>query len=110
MKCRRLYGAGFIASSEDAPKCSCGAAVKPDVVLYGETLDLNVLDESVNLIRDSDLLVVGGTSLVVNPAASLLKYFSGKNLIIINKTKTPSDRYASIVINESIGQVLDSVL
>jgi NAD-dependent deacetylase len=108
--CGRFYGADFIKGSAGVPKCPCGGVVKPDIVLYEEGLDSETLSLSAQFISEADLLVVGGTSLVVYPAAGLLKYFVGNNIILINKTETAFDSQASLVINESIGHVLKEVL
>jgi NAD-dependent deacetylase len=108
--CRRQYSAQHVADADGVPVCSCGGIIKPDVVLYQESLDSDILNESIAHIERADLMIVGGTSLTVNPAASLLNFFKGKSLVIINKTKTPGDRSASLVINESIGLVLDAIL
>jgi NAD-dependent deacetylase len=110
LKCRASCSAESVAKASGVPLCSCGGMIKPDVVLYQENLDSRVLQESVDLVASADMMIVGGTSLTVNPAASLLNFFNGKSLVIINKTKTPGDRVATLVINESIGMVLDSIL
>lgn len=92
--------------SETVPKCRlCGGIIKPDVVLYEEALDEEVLENSIRLIREAEVLLVGGTSLVVYPAAGLLRYFSGKELVLINKSPTPYDSGATLVLNEKIGEV-----
>lgn len=91
---------------ETVPRCRiCGGMVKPDVVLYEEALDEEVLETSIRLIREAEVLVVGGTSLVVYPAAGLLRYFSGKELVLINKSPTSYDSGATLVLNEKIGEV-----
>jgi NAD-dependent deacetylase len=93
------------------PRCKkCGEVVKPDVVLYEEALDDNVIRGAVQAISKADVLIVGGTSLVVYPAASLITYFRGKHLILINKSKTPYDNRADLVINEPIGEVLGTCI
>lgn len=92
------------------PRCSCGGVIKPDVVLYEESLDENVLRNAIRSIEAADLMIVGGTSLAVYPAAGLLQYYGGTELVLINKTKTPYDRRASLVIREPIGQVLDAAV
>ena len=92
------------------PRCSCGGVIKPDVVLYEESLDENVLDHAIRSIEAADLMIVGGTSLAVYPAAGLLQYYGGTELVLINKTRTPYDRRASLVIREPIGQVLDAAV
>ena len=93
------------------PKCGgCGGTVRPDVVLYGETLDDKVTHAAVDAICEADCLIVGGTSLVVYPAAGLIQYFGGRSLVLINKGETPYDSHADLVINESIGAVLSEVM
>ena len=93
------------------PYCDkCGGIVKPDVVLYEEGLDNDIISKTVAAISSSDLLIIGGTSLVVYPAASFINYFKGSNIVLINKSKTPYDSKADLVINESIGKVLDEVI
>lgn len=92
------------------PRCSCGSIIKPEVVLYEESLDNKVVQESVHCIMQADLLIVGGTSLAVYPAAGLLQYYGGKDLVLINKTETPYDRRASLVIRDKIGEVLSKTV
>ncbi|MBC2581237.1 NAD-dependent protein deacylase [Clostridium sp. DJ247] len=112
MKCGKHFDLDYIVSSENiVPKCDeCGSTVKPDVVLYEENLNMNVLNKSVEAIRNADVLIVGGTSLVVYPAAGLVDYFNGNKLILINKSSTSYDNRADIVISDSIGKVLGSIL
>ena len=98
-----------VNSCDNVPRCSCGGIVRPDVVLYEEQLDNDVLTESVRYISECDMMIVGGTSLNVYPAAGLLNYYKGKKLILINKQSTPYDNYANLVINEKIGEVLSQV-
>ena len=109
MKCGKFYDVNFIVNSRGIPKCSCGGIVKPDVVLYEESLDSNVMEKSVEFIEKADVLIVGGTSLVVYPAAGLINYFKGSKLILINKTSTQMDRKADLVINDSIGKVFEAL-
>lgn len=110
-KCGQFYDADFILESKGAPICiNCGSSVKPDVVLYEEGLDNNVINGAVKAISQADTLIIGGTSLVVYPAAGLIDYFRGKNLILINKSKTSADSKADLVINDSIGKVLDEAI
>lgn len=109
-KCRHSFDLEYIINSVDVPKCSCGGIVKPDVVLYEEPLDSDVIDASLDYISKADVLIVGGTSLSVYPAAGLINYFKGKHLILINKSSTPYDNYAQIVINDSIGKTLEKVI
>lgn len=111
MDCGAEYGIDFIAESENSPdklpRCAkCGGLVKPDVVLYEESLDQNVINGAVNAIKNADTLIIGGTSLVVYPAAGLIDYFRGKNIVLINKSATADDARANLVIHESIGKVL----
>ena len=111
MACGAGYGIDFIAESENSPdklpRCAkCGGLVKPDVVLYEESLDQNVINGAVNAIKNADTLIIGGTSLVVYPAAGLIDYFRGKNIVLINKSATAGDARANLVIHESIGKVL----
>lgn len=112
--CGAFYDADFIrrsASAEDGiPRCTeCGALVKPDVVLYGEPLDQNTLEASVRAISAAGTLIIGGTSLSVYPAAGLVDYFSGKNLVLINKTASACDSAAALVIHAPIGKILGAV-
>ena len=95
-----------VLRSEGVPRCGCGGVIKPDVVLYGEALDETTLNAAVRAIRRADLLLVGGTSLNVYPAAGLLRYFTGAALAVVNKTPTPADARADLVIQASIGRVL----
>lgn len=105
-KCARQYDLSFILKSDGTPRCeSCAGLIKPDVVLYGESLDEEVLEGAVSSIMQADTMIVGGTSLSVYPAAGLLNYFKGNNIIIINRTPTSMDLSADLVITDSIGQV-----
>ena len=109
--CHTFYDEKYILESEGVPVCEkCGARVKPDVVLYEEGLDQKIINGSVNAIMNADTLIIGGTSLVVYPAAGLIQYFQGKNLILINKSETSADRNADLVIHDSIGKVLSEAL
>ena len=110
-RCHRKYPADAIFVSEDRiPKCKiCGGMIRPDVTLYGESLPTEAWRESVRLIDKADCLIIGGTSLVVNPAASLAMGFRGKYLVIINRDVTPADRMATLVFHDSISKVLDSI-
>ena len=111
VKCHAFYDEKFILDSKDVPTCTkCGGNVKPDVVLYEEGLDDNVIRDSVRAIANADTLIIGGTSLVVYPAAGLIDYFKGKNLILINKSSTSADNKADLVIHDSIGKVLSMVI
>jgi len=110
-KCHAFYDLNLILESNDIPKCpKCGGTVKPDVVLYEEGLDNDVINGAVNAIEYADTLIIGGTSLVVYPAAGLINYFKGKTLILINKSSTPYDSKADLVIHDSIGKVLSAAI
>ena len=105
-RCGQFYDLDYIMKSDGIPRCSCGGTIKPDVVLYEEGLDDRVLNKSVQYIRHADMLIIGGTSLVVYPAAGLINYYRGKRLVLINKDATPRDSMADLVINGKIGEVL----
>ncbi len=107
IKCNDSYDVDFILNSTGIPTCpKCSGTVRPDVVLYEEGLDESVLKEAIDAISKADTLIIGGTSLVVYPAANLINYFKGKNLVLINKSSTSADSKADLVIHDSIGKVL----
>lgn len=107
MKCHAFYDEKFILASKGIPTCpKCGGRVKPDVVLYEEGLDNDIINGAVRAISHADTLIIGGTSLVVYPAAGLINYFRGKNLVLINKSSTSADNKADLVIHDAIGKVL----
>jgi NAD-dependent deacetylase len=109
--CKAEYNLDYIINSKNIPLCEkCGEIVKPDVVLYQEPLNNDIMNKSIEYISNAETLIIGGTSLVVYPAAGLIQHFNGKNLILINKSKTPYDNYANLVINESIGEVFKKIL
>jgi NAD-dependent deacetylase len=109
-RCGEFYDAAFVKNSEGIPRCEkCGGVVKPDVVLYEEGLDDQILQKSIHYIREADTLIIGGTSLVVYPAAGLIDYFRGKHLVVINKSPTNRDKQADLCINGSIGEVLGAL-
>jgi len=111
LKCHSFYDAKFILEAKGIPTCTkCGGNVKPDVVLYEEGLDDDIVTGAVEAISKADVLIIGGTSLVVYPAASLIRYYNGNKLVLINKSETPYDNNADLVINDSIGKVLSSVM
>jgi len=112
MNCREKYSLEYILNSpEIIPKCSkCGGIVKPDVTLYEESLDMDTLNTAVACISKADMLIVGGTSLAVYPAAGLIDYYSGRKLVLINKSSTPYDSRANLIIHDSIGKVLDEAV
>lgn len=107
--CGKEYGLDYILESDSIPRCECGGIVKPDVVLYEEPLNNAVLSFSIDYIQNAETLIIGGTSLVVYPAAGLINYFRGKNLVLINKSETPYDSHANLVINEAIGKTLSQI-
>ena len=96
--------------STGVPRCECGGIIKPDVVLYEEGLDQEILRDSVSAISNAQVLIIGGTSLAVYPAASLIDYFQGEKLVVINKAPTPRDGYADLLIQEPIGQVFSKIV
>ncbi len=109
-KCHKFFDADYIRNSEGVPKCDeCGGLIKPDVVLYEEGLDNDCIEGAVLSIAAADMLIIGGTSLVVYPAAGLVNYYRGKKLVLINKGATPMDSKADLVINEPIGQVFSQI-
>lgn len=108
-KCHKFYDINAIIESSGVPTCECGGRIKPDVVLYEEGLDQNTLSESVRAISEADMLIIGGTSLAVYPAAGLIDYYHGNKLVLINKTPTARDTMANLVITGSIGEVLSQI-
>lgn len=109
MKCGKTYGIEKIQESTGVPSCECGGIIRPDVVLYEEELPLDIFEEAENEVMNASLLIVGGTSLEVYPAAGLLRYFHGDHLVLINKSSTPYDMKADLVIREPIGEVFSSL-
>lgn len=110
MKCRKFYAAEYVLKSKGIPKCEvCAGIIKPDVVLYEESLDNDAWDGAVRCIINADVLIIGGTSLVVYPAAGLINYYRGNKLVLINKSQTPYDKRADLVIHNSISTVLSNV-
>ena len=110
MKCRKFFTAHQIKnSSEPVPRCECGGLIKPDVVLYEEGLDNDVISGAVRAISQADMLIVAGTSLTVYPAAGLVRYFRGKHLVLINRDATPMDAECDLVIHDKVGVVLSSL-
>ncbi len=108
-RCGRFYGVEHIVTSEGVPVCECGGSVKPDVVLYEEGLDQKTLTDAVRYISEADVLIVGGTSLAVYPAAGLLDYYRGDKLVLVNKTPTPRDSAANLVVQGSIGEIFSQL-
>lgn len=109
-RCHKFFDAEYMLHSEGVPKCdACGGPVKPDVVLYEEGLDNDVIEQSLYYISHADMLIIGGTSLVVYPAAGLVRYYGGHKLVLINKSATDMDKSADLVINEPIGEVFSRI-
>ena len=109
-KCGKFFDASYMKAAEGVPKCDvCGGVIKPDVVLYEEGLDQDCIEGAVSAIREADCLIIGGTSLVVYPAAGLIDYFRGDKLVLINKSATSRDRSADLVISEPIGEVFSQI-
>lgn len=104
-RCGKFHSAEFVRDAAGIPKCSCGGIVKPDVVLYEEGLDQDVIEKSIHAIARADLLIVAGTSLTVYPAAGFVNYYRGNRLVLINRDETPYDGYADLVLHESLGNV-----
>lgn len=104
-KCGKFYGEDYILHTQGVPTCDCGGNIKPDVVLYEEGLDENTLRDAIHYISQADVLIVGGTSLAVYPAAGLLDYYQGNKLVLVNKTPTPRDSIADLIVQGSIGEI-----
>lgn len=109
MHCGKAFDVNFIAESENIPRCECGGIVKPDVVLYEESLPDKTVEQAVKSIADTDVLIIGGTSLNVYPAAGFLRYFHGRHLIILNRDATQADSMAELCIRDNIAEVLDKI-
>lgn len=108
-RCHKAFGLEAVTDAQGVPKCPCGGTIKPDVVLYEEGLDQHTINQAVQHIRHADMLIIGGTSLTVYPAAGLVNYYQGNKLVLINKSVTPMDSHADLVIGGSIGEVLGDV-
>ena len=108
-RCHQFYPAEFIRDCPGVPKCACGGIVKPDVVLYEESLDAETLEKSIEAIQAADLLLVAGTSLTVYPAAGLIRYYRGDRLVLINRDETPYDGYDNLVLHQSLGSVFSQL-
>ena len=108
-RCGAFYDAQYMKEAQGVPRCSCGGIIKPDVVLYEESLDQKTMRDSVDYISKAEVLIIGGTSLAVYPAAGLIDYFNGKYVVVINKSSTPRDRFADLLIQGSIGEILGAV-
>ena len=109
VKCGKFYGAEVVKNAKGVPLCDCGGIIKPDVVLYEEPLDGRVMEGAIAAIRKADLLIVGGTSLTVYPAAGLLRYYRGDRLVLINRDETPYDDYANLVFHEKLGEIFSQL-
>lgn len=110
MRCHKAYALEEIMAQEGVPHCTCGGTIKPDVVLYGECLDNDTVNGAIRAIREADLLIVGGTSLVVYPAAGLINYYKGNRLVLINLQPTSADGIANLAIHDKVGEVLDQIV
>lgn len=108
-RCGKRYAVDYVMEAAGVPKCSCGGTVRPDVVLYEEGLDDEVVEKAVHYIRNADVLIIGGTSLVVYPAAGLIRYYQGNKLVLVNLSETPQDQYADLVIHKKIGEVFSQI-
>ena len=108
-RCRKGYDARYMKDAVGIPLCDCGGVIKPDVVLYEESLDGYTLEKAVEALQKADLLLIGGTSLAVYPAAGLIQYFGGKRIVLLNRDVTPYDGRATLCIREPIGQVLEQI-
>ncbi len=109
MRCGKHHEAQYVLESSGIPICECGGTIKPDVVLYEEGLDDSVISESIRCIREADMLIIGGTSLAVYPAAGLIDYYQGNKLVLMNKTPTPRDAMADLIVSGSIGELLGQI-
>ena len=107
--CGKFHNAEFVKNAPGVPRCTCGGIVKPDVVLYEESLDHNIIEKSVSAIHRADLLIVAGTSLTVYPAAGLINYYQGNRLVLINRDPTPYDHQADLVFHDSLGSVFSQL-
>jgi len=110
LRCGKVYDAEFVKHSQGIPRCSCGGTVRPDVVLYEESLDQGVVNSSVELVRNADLFIIGGTSLTVYPAAGLVNYYRGDRMVLINRDRTPYDDQADLVLHEGLGNVFSALI
>lgn len=109
-RCRRFYDAAYVKSAEGVPRCECGGIIKPDVVLYEEGLNAEIINRSIEAISGADTLIIGGTSLVVYPAAGFIDYFQGKHLVVINKSTTAKEVRAELAIAEPIGAIMAQIV
>ena len=110
MKCKKIYDANYVKNQNGIPYCECGGMIKPDVVLYEEGLDGNVINAAIRAIASADTLIIGGTSLVVYPAAGFIDYFQGKHLVVINKSETGKTLNAELYVNAPIGEIMSGII
>ena len=108
-RCRKPWPQEVINHGTGVPKCDCGGVIRPDIVLYEEPLDQTVMEDAVRFIRNAEILIIGGTSLNVYPAAGLIRYYRGNKLVLVNLSETPYDSYANLVIHEKIGEVFSRI-
>ena len=108
-RCRKPCPADEMNKGEGVPRCGCGGVIRPDIVLYEEPLDEDIMSSAINYIRNADVLIIGGTSLNVYPAAGLINYYKGNKLVLVNLSETPYDRYADLVIHQKIGEVFGQI-
>lgn len=108
-RCKKSYDADIINYGEGVPRCTCGGVIRPDIVLYEEPLDGDIMQSAVHYIANADVLIIGGTSLNVYPAAGLINYYRGNKLVLVNLSETPYDSYADLVIHEKIGEVFSQI-
>ena len=109
IKCHKYYDAEYVFNSKGVPRCTCSGIIKPNVILYNEPLPEDTWDEAIRLIKEADTMIIGGTSLTVYPAAYLIDYFHGNNLVLINKDKTSYDNRCNLVINDKLGNVFSKL-
>ena len=108
-KCGKIFSAQYILESDGVPECECGGVIKPDVVLYEEGLDNEVMRNAISAIANADVLIIGGTSLAVYPAAGLIDYYRGDKLVLVNKSTTPMDNRANLVVSGNIGEIFEQI-
>lgn len=108
-RCHRKYSVDDVLAANGVPRCECGGTIRPDVVLYEEGLDMDVMERAIRYIQEADVLIIGGTSLVVYPAAGLIRYYRGNKLALVNLSETSQDQFADLVIHEKIGEVFSKI-
>ncbi|MBQ2205081.1 MAG: NAD-dependent protein deacylase, partial [Lachnospiraceae bacterium] len=110
MECHKEYSVEYIVNSDGIPRCECGGIIKPDVVLYEEGLDQDVIHKSINAISNADVLIIAGTTLIVQPAASFVNYYNGKKLILINLSEVPNESRINYIIRDKVGKVFSEIM